>query len=224
MLTNTTDRTGEEGLRIRLLVAILLLSFIGTLLIRYRISAEEQHLQEGISDKIIRFHVIANSDSSEDQKMKYAVRDALVGMLSPELRDANSIMEGRSIITSMLSSIKNTAEEVLRRAGYQDPVSVSLTSSYFPMKVYGEYAFPPGMYEALQVKIGEAEGKNWWCIMFPPLCFVDETYSIVDGDSKEQLKCLLTEDEYNALRDPDIPVKIRFKLWDYVKKLFLRKE
>ena len=88
------------------------------------------------------------------------------------------------------------------------------------MKVYGDYALPPGNYEALQVRIGDAQGQNWWCVMFPPLCFVDETYSIVSEDSEKKLKYLLTDDELDYIKANKVPVKIRFKLFDFIKKHF----
>lgn len=205
--------------RYLLLLAILFFSWAGACIIQARAAGGNQ-LQEGIAKEIIRFHVIANSDSPEDQALKIKVKDALVEALSPKLKTVTDISEGRSIITSELASIQDIAEKVISENGYRYPVSVSLEPVYFPMKVYGDYTFPPGTYEALRVRIGEAAGKNWWCVMFPPLCFVDETYSIVDSDTEDQLKCLLTEEEYNSLKDKKVSVKCKFKLWDSVKKLF----
>lgn len=210
----------ENGIRIILLMAILLVSFFGIQLINSHTGVREEQLQEGIAEKIIRFHVIANSDNRIDQELKYKVRDALIKELSYDLKNAYDIDTGRDIIINRLSSLKGIAEKVLILNGYSYPVAVSLEPCYFPIKVYGGYTFPPGTYEALQVKIGKAAGKNWWCVMYPPLCFVDETYSIVDGDTEGQVKYLLTEEEYAALTRKDTPIKVRFKLWDYLKKLF----
>ncbi len=104
--------------------------------------------------------------------------------------------------------------------GYHYPVTVSLENTYFPLKIYGEYNFPPGYYEALRVQIGSAEGQNWWCVMFPPLCFVDDTYSIVDETSGNKLRHLLTEEEYNSLLNKSTPIKVKFKLWESIKSIF----
>ena len=202
-----------------ILFFILFISWAGALFIK----AESRHtatLQEGIASEIIRFHVIANSDSKEDQDLKYKVKEALVEELSPILSKTSDITEGRSLIKSKFSSIQTLAEKVISQNGYNYAVSVSLEFVYFPMKVYGEFTFPPGIYEALNVRIGEAKGQNWWCIMFPPLCFVDETYSIVNPDSEEQLELLLTEEEYEAIKSKKVPVKYKFKLWKTIKKLF----
>lgn len=169
---------------------------------------------------IIRFHVIANSDSKDDQQLKYEVKDALVKLLKPCLGHARDVDEARAIIGEMLPAIRETAERVISENGYDYPVTASLASSYFPMKVYGDYTFPPGNYEALQVRIGDAEGKNWWCVMFPPLCFIDETYCIIDEDGEEKLEFLLTEEELEMLKTKKMPVKIRFKLFSLIRKLF----
>ncbi|MDF2942955.1 MAG: hypothetical protein K0S01_1813 [Herbinix sp.] len=177
-------------------------------------------LQTGIAEDIIRFHVIANSDSESDQALKLTVKDTLVANLSPYLRNADTIEQARTILSDKLAYIQKLAEDTIKQNGYSYPVKVSLADTYFPLKVYGDYSFPPGTYEALRVQIGEAEGKNWWCVMFPPLCFVDETYSVVDESSKEKLKHLLTEEEYDTLISKKTPVKIKFKLIEAVKDIF----
>lgn len=202
-----------------LLLLFLLFCGLSTLLIRVN-AMHGRQLQEGIADEIIRFHVIANSDSTEDQNLKLTIKNTLVEKLAPLLETASSITEARTVLSENLTLIRDIAEEEIRRNGYVYPVTVSLEEVYFPMKIYGDYTFPPGIYEALRVQIGEAQGKNWWCVMFPPLCFVDETYSIVDEDSDERLKYLLSEEEYEALKSKKTPVKVRFRLFEAIKKLF----
>lgn len=203
----------------KLLLGILIISWVGICMIRVYATSDTS-LQEGIAREIIRFHVIANSDSIEDQQLKLKVKNELVKELSPKLKDITDITEGRAIIEAELPAIRTATELIISEQGYSYPITVSLESVYFPMKQYGDYTFPPGNYEALQVQIGEASGKNWWCVMFPPLCFVDETYSIVDPEAEDQLKVLLTEEEYDVLKDKKLPVKYKFKLWGSLKKLF----
>jgi stage II sporulation protein R len=205
--------------RIVLLFLIILISSLAIHIIKANTVAAKD-LQEGIAGEIIRFHVIANSDSKEDQALKYEVKDALVKEMSTYLTGAKDVSEAREIIAGRLASIQKTAQAVIGHKGYQYPVAVSLAPAYFPIKIYGDYTFPAGTYEALRVQIGEAKGQNWWCVMFPPLCFVDETYSIVDKETDQQLKYLLTEEEYESLRSEKVPVKVRFKLWESIKKLF----
>jgi stage II sporulation protein R len=209
----------SRGFQFRLLLLILLIAGASTCLINGNAKADTS-IQEGIAQKVLRFHVIANSDTEEDQKLKLKVKETLVESLSPQLIHINVITKVKAIVTEQLDTIRETAEQVIQQQGYDYNVTVSLEKCYFPLKIYGNYAFPPGYYEALRVRIGKAEGKNWWCVMFPPLCFVDETYSIVDENSKEKLLQLLTEDEYDALISGKTPVKVRSKLVEYIKELF----
>ena len=205
-------------LRLGLLLLILTFCTLSDCLVRAR-AEHSSELQQQIADEIIRFHVIANSDSDEDQSLKLLVKDTLVRQISPLIKDADTVEESRMILMKQLEDIKVLAEDVIREQGYEYSVSVSLGEAYFPLKVYGDYTFPPGDYEALRVRIGDARGRNWWCVMFPPLCFVDETYSIVEEESGEKLKTLLSEEEYDTLIHKKTPVKIRFKLWEKLKDL-----
>lgn len=199
----------------------MILFFCGAATLGIRADAlHSRKLQTGIAGEIIRFHVIANSDSEADQALKLTVRDALVTALAPRLKSVSTLEEARAVITEQMTSLKELAEAVVQENGYDYPVTVALEECYFPLKIYGDYTFPPGYYEALRVKIGEAGGRNWWCVMFPPLCFVDETYSIVDEESGEKLKTLLTEEEYDTLTSKKTPVKVKFKLLEALKDLF----
>lgn len=220
--------TGKSSVRLWLLLLIILLSMAGMWLIGLHARAVEGRTAGSVTDniagKIIRFHVIANSDGKRDQLLKLKVRDALIDELSPYLDEAADIESSRRIIEDKIPALKELAEKVLTDEGSFSPVTVTLGNCYFPLKVYGNYTFPPGTYEALQVKIGKASGKNWWCVMFPPLCLVDETYNIVDEEGDKKLQLLLDEDEYEALLEKDVPVKVKFKLWKYIKKLFSGKD
>jgi len=203
----------------RKLSAVLVILWILTYLVQLH-TVNPKKLQAKMADNIIRFHVIANSDSKEDQLLKYRVRDALIDTLYPYFKDVNNINDARTVLADKLSLIEDVAGQVIRENGYTYPVAASFTTCYFPMKVYGDYTFPPGVYEALQVRIGKAQGKNWWCVMFPPLCFVDETYSIITEDSEKKLEYLLTDDELDLIKSQKMPVKIKFKLVEFIKGLF----
>jgi stage II sporulation protein R len=202
-----------------LLISILLFCTVTAWLIKLN-SVHNSSLQTGIAEDIIRFHVIANSDSAEDQALKLTVKDTLVESLKPFLNDTGTITQARTVISDKLTYLQEIAEQIIQQNGYNYPVKVNLEECYFPLKIYGDYSFPAGTYEALKVQIGTAEGKNWWCVMFPPLCFVDETYSIVDEKSGETLKHLLTEEEYDSLISKKTPVKVKFKLFEAIKNLF----
>jgi stage II sporulation protein R len=162
--------------------------------------------------------VRANSDSEEDQQLKLQVKDAVVTYLSPMLSDSGSTDESRQILSDHIDDITRVATDTLRSLGSDEEVSVYFEKSYFPMKVYGDMTFPPGEYEAFRIDIGQADGKNWWCVLYPPLCFIDAAYAVVPEDSKETLKNVLTEEEYSAITNTQY--KYEFKLIDAMKSIF----
>ena len=178
-----------------------------------------EEIRSGISNKIIRFHVIANSDSKKDQELKLKVKEAVVNYTKDILADSKSIDESRIILKKETDNILNICNQVISENGYNYNVSAELSDAYFPTKTYGQYTFPPGTYEAYQIKIGEAKGQNWWCVLYPPLCFVDISHGIVEGDSKKQLEETLTTEEFNAISG-ECNVKFRFKYLTFFNKLF----
>lgn len=167
-------------------------------------------IQQGISHKIIRFHVIANSDSDADQALKLKVKEAVVNYTAELLCNSKSISETEDLLSSHTNDIISIANNVISENDYDYPVTAEITDTYFPTKSYGSYTFPPGTYRAFQIKIGEAKGKNWWCVLYPPLCFIDISHGTVNPESEELLKETLTIDEFQAVSD-EYTVKYRFK-------------
>ena len=151
-------------------------------------------IQQGIAGEILRFHVIANSDSKEDQALKLKVRDAVVEYMKSLLEGAEDLEETKGRVAERLADIEELAMRIVEKeqAGY--PVHAELTECYFPRKSYGDCTFPAGRYEALRICIGKAEGKNWWCVLFPNLCFVDSIHAVVPEEQKKELKNVLTEE------------------------------
>ena len=167
-------------------------------------------IQQGISHKIIRFHVIANSDSDADQALKLKVKEAVVNYTAELLCNSKSISETEDLLSSHTNDIISIANNVISENDYDYPVTAEITDTYFPTKSYGSYTFPPGTYRAFQIKIGEAKGKNWWCVLYPPLCFIDISHGTVNPEREELLKETLTTDEFQAVSD-EYTVKYRFK-------------
>ena len=181
-------------------------------------SAKE--ITEGISDKIIRLHVLANSDSEADQALKLKVKDEVVRKFGNTFASAKNKVDAEKLIEENYDNIREVALEVIEEEGYDYDVRVYLTDCMFPTKVYKDLTFPAGMYEALRIDIGTAEGKNWWCVMYPPLCFVDQTYSVVPDDSKKQLEDLLTTREYESLySDQSTKITYRFKIVEVIEDI-----
>ena len=156
-------------------------------------------IQKNIAKSVLRLHVIANSDTAQDQALKLKVRNAIIEGLQSSLTDTGSVQDARSQILAQIPSVRQKAQETIVKEGYSYPVKVTLGNQYFPIKDYGDLRFPAGNYEALCVRIGAASGHNWWCVLFPSLCFVDETHAVVPADSKEKLQSSLSKEEYESL-------------------------
>lgn len=148
---------------------------------------------------ILRFHVRANSDSKADQELKMAVKDDVVSYLEPLLKKCDNVEESKDVIVNQLQNIYTIAVNTIVEQGYDYDVKVYITQEMFPAKKYGDLTFPAGNYQALRIDIGQAKGQNWWCVMFPPLCFVDESTAVVSVEGKEALRRALTSEEYEAL-------------------------
>ena len=160
---------------------------------------KKQQLQESIAEKVLRFHVIANSDSTEDQALKLKVRDAVGEEMAKVLLDARNRTDSETLVTENLCDIKETAEKIIAEAGYDYEVCAYIGDVDFPVKTYGDYTFPAGEYEALEVVIGDGAGKNWWCVMYPNMCFSGSVYEVVDEDAEEALREVLSEEEYEEV-------------------------
>lgn len=211
----------KENNYIYFVLAILGIVFVlaGRSYTSYQASREQQ-VQKDIAREIIRFHVIANSDSANDQELKLKVKEKVVLQLQSNLKEAKNIDQARKIIQSQLNKIEGTALKVMEKNGYSYTAHAYLTKATFPIKVYGDMVFPAGEYEALRVELGHAEGKNWWCVMFPTLCYVDGTYSVVPDKSKEKLKEVLSKEEYESLLiENKENVKIDFKILEWWESL-----
>ncbi len=199
------DKNNKAGW-VFILAATIMLVIAGG---RLYSDSEERQLQKGIASNIIRFHVRAESDSKEDQWLKLQVKEAVLAYISPVLSKSQSVDESRQLLYNESENIRDVAAATLRSLGDESDVNVYFENCYFPMKTYGDMTFPPGEYEAFRVDIGEAQGKNWWCVLYPPLCFVDAVYGEVPEESKEELKGVLTEEEYSMVSGEN--VKFRFK-------------
>ena len=182
--------------KIKLFLFILPLLFIYTLIcsISY-VNAISTDLQKNV----FRLHVIANSDSEEDQNLKLKVRDNVIKYMNTLCSKTTSKEEAIEIANAHLNEFKEIALSTIKENGYNYDVNISIDNVFFPTKTYGDISLPEGYYDALRIKIGKAEGKNWWCVMFPPLCFVDVTSGIVPDDSKELLKENLSQEEYDLI-------------------------
>lgn len=172
-----------------------------------------------LADQIIRLHVLANSDSDEDQLLKLELKEEIVTKMSEKLSQAATSDEIRDYISENSEELKEFSENFIKEKGYDYPVTLQLAQCYFPTKTYGDLIFPCGEYEALRIIIGKGDGKNWWCVLYPPLCFVDVTNGIVPDESKQLLENLLTEEDYRNLtmNREESQVTVKFKFLEFFK-------
>lgn len=171
-------------------------------------------LQPSIASKVLRFHVLANSDSEADQAVKEEVRDAVGVYLQPLLEEAESLEETKQIIGKNIRGVIQVAEETLSKNGYDYKVTAQITRTNFPEKSYGAYTFPKGEYEALQIVIGEGAGQNWWCVLYPNMCFRGSVFEVVEEEAGEALREVLSPWEYADVFDSG-KVELRFKFLEF---------
>lgn len=179
----------------------------------------QKKMQQGIAEHIIRFHVIANSDTKEDQELKLKVKDRVVEAMRPKLKNVSSIEEARKILRDNQTNMEKLADKVMKEEGYSYQSHAELGMTTFPVKRYGDLTFPAGRYEAFRILIGKAEGKNWWCVMFPTLCYVDESYDVITEENKETFKKVLTKQEYESIEKQEGQYFYKFKLLEWIKEL-----
>ena len=169
------------------------------------------HGEEKIYESVVRLHVLANSDSDDDQALKLKVRDEILAHVSPLVIDCKSREEAIKILQGELEEIKKAAREVVLSEGYDYSVDVTLTLEDYPTRNYEAMSFPSGQYVSLRVLIGEAEGQNWWCVLFPPLCLSSASEKSANEDAF--IAVGLNSDQYKIITESDKPVyRARFKI------------
>ena len=184
-------------------IAILLAAGISGMLVH----AREQRLQEHLAKEVFRFHVLANSDSEEDQALKMKVKEEILEYMKQEIPESDSVKTTKIWAKNHLEEIENVSKRVILEEGYDYPVNAQVRRCQFPEKSYGDITFPAGEYEALRIEIGEAKGQNWWCVLYPNLCFVDALHAVVPEEGKKDLERVLDDDTYDMVTG-----KTRFKI------------
>ena len=190
----------------------ILLSFCAALAVLVTILPTPE--EAAVRERVIRLHVVANSDSEEDQALKLAVRDALTGEVASILKGVSTKEEAEKVLAEGLDGILACAKE----AAGDVPVTVTLGKEHYPTKEYGSFRFPRGTYTSLQVKLGAAEGKNWWCVLFPPLC-------VGAASAEPEDACIeagLTPGQVRILTGGEGKYRVRFRILEWLDALFGR--
>ena len=195
---------------------IIILTFLFFIYIFFSAYSYVYSISSNLSNSVFRLHVIANSNSEEDQALKYKVRDNLINYINKLCTNCTSKEEVIKACKENEINLKKIAYETIKSEGFNYDVTVEINKSMFPTKTYGDISFPSGNYDALKVKIGNSKGKNWWCVLYPSLCFVDMTSGIVPDESKEDLQSTLTDEEYNIISNSDNNYyKFKFRIIEF---------
>lgn len=194
-----------------LTIILLLVIFLISTIISY-----STQVFAGLQDNIFRLHILANSDSEEDQNVKLLVRDAVISYIEEINENSTSKEQTISNISSHLGEIQNIANKTIQENGYNYNVSLEIGNFYFPTKYYGNISLPAGNYDALKINIGEAAGQNWWCSLFPPLCFIDISSGYLSEENSEILEENLSEEEFMLVSSSSPEVKLKFKILEFL--------
>lgn len=201
----------KKNLKMVIILSFLLFLYTSVCAISYA-----QNVSTDIANSVFRLHVLANSDSQEDQDLKYKVRDNLLEYMNSICGNCKSKQEAIRLVEENKDSFKEIALHTIQEQGYSYSVNINIGNFEFPTKNYGDISLPAGYYDALRVEIGEAKGQNWWCVMFPPLCFVDISSGVVPDESKELMENNLSEEEFALVsKEEDNEIQFKFKLLEF---------
>ncbi|MBO4898062.1 MAG: stage II sporulation protein R [Clostridia bacterium] len=196
---------------------IIAISALSAFIISLSVISYSLGVQEDLSSKVLRLHILANSDSDEDQNLKLCVRDRLLKEGHKLFENCKTKEETMKVLNENKEFLEAAAKDEIEKRGYDYSVSLRTGKYDFPMKNYGDIAFPSGEYDAVRVKIGAGEGQNWWCVMFPPLCFVDA--SVGNKSAAETFSGMLTDDEIALITAAD-GIDVRFKVVDMIESSY----
>ena len=206
----------KKKLNFIFILTILVFIYIALLSFNY-----SKAISSNLSDSVFRLHIIANSDSSADQELKLKVRDKIIEYMNTLTSNSSDKKDVISIVNNHLDSFKEIALNTIKENGYNYDVNIEIGNFHFPTKSYGDISFPAGNYDALKIEIGDAIGQNWWCVLFPPLCFVNSSTGVVPDDSKNTLKENINSESYeiisegNNSNDNTSDIKIKFKIIEF---------
>lgn len=185
-----------------ILFAVIAAALITALLLIQRgslVEARAGEAQRRLAGEVLRFHVLADSDSDRDQELKMEVKEGVIAYMQESLAKEADLEETVAWAEANLPALQDLAEGILQNRGCSDAVQAEVVKDYFPEKTYGDITFPAGEYRALRLRIGKAQGQNWWCCLYPRLCFTDAVRAVVPEEQKEEMGCVLGEDEYEMV-------------------------
>lgn len=207
--TNESTTMKDGGKKIYFTFVLALILFTVGVCLEFMQYSEKINL--GIAEQVVRLHVIANSDKAEDQKLKLEVRDYMLRNIENAMKNDMNVSDCREYVRKNLNDLTKRLQNFVASKGEERNIKILLGDYSFPSKEYKDIDFPAGKYEAVRVIIGEGKGKNWWCVLFPPLCFADAKTGEILPEAKEKLKKQLSEEEYNVITQSRDKIKYRLK-------------
>ena len=190
--------------------------FLLILFIFFSVISYASNISNNLENNIFRLHILANSDSWVDQSLKLKVRDNIINYLENLCDNCKSKNEFYNVINKNLNNIEDIAINTILDNGFYYPIFIEVGNFYFPTKHYGNISFPAGDYDGIRIKIGKAEGENWWCSLFPPLCFTDISSGIIDSTASENLENNISFEEFNIVSSDNKIYKLKFKLIEFL--------
>lgn len=207
-------------------IIVTVLIFVSVLLLLPELFFAEPSSSPSLSleDRILRLHILAAGNDTASQEIKLHVRDAVLAHLQTTASGADTAKEAEAALAPLLPEIIAVANQTLANYGVSYTATAEITTEFFPIKQYGSVLLPPGEYRALRIVLGEGEGKNWWCMLYPSLCFTEGITATLPDEEREELRGFLSEEEYDILfsKDGKKPV-FRFRIVELWQKLWGRR-
>lgn len=195
-------------------VKLFIVSIIMGVCITSLTQSYSQRVMADISSSVVRLHVVANSDTDEDQELKLKVRDEIIDYLEPVLADTENVEKTKELIKNNIDKIEEEAQKIVKKYGHTYSVTADFGNFDFPTKSYENAQFPKGKYDALKIVIGKGDGQNWWCVLYPQLCFDYSQKGVLSKESETKLKNVLTYDEYNMITSKsNLNLKLKIIEW-----------
>ena len=195
---------------------IILIIFLLFIYLLFSIFCYASNISNDLENNIFRLHILANSDSIEDQSLKLKVRDNIISYLEKICDNCNSKDDFINIVNLNSHNLKEIASNTVNAYGFNYDIDIQISNFYFPTKHYGNISFPAGYYDGLKIQIGDAKGQNWWCSLFPPLCFTDVSSGIIDENSEKDLKNNISEEEFSIVCSSNGIYKLKFRLIEFL--------
>lgn len=182
------------------LLLIFICTLLSTVLIEFAVlKAKEERLKKGISESVFRFHVIANSDSENDQQIKLKVKEEVLNYINESIKNADNLKDAEKYLKDEKENIEKVANRVLAENNFEYEAEALIVHEIFPKRTYGDITMPAGEYDAFKIVLGEGSGQNFWCVLYPPLCYVDASLCEVSEETKNDFENILSDEEYEII-------------------------